>query len=283
MSFVENNYQQISLNDILFNLTPREKKALDRSWAKDFSERIFPLIDEKKFAVLYSDKASRPNTPVNVVIGALILKELLGMTDEEIVESLMFDIRFQYALHTTSFKEQPLSDKTLSRFRSRCYTYEVMTGIDLVHDCIMELSDEISSIMKITSRMIRLDAWQLISNIKKLNRLELLYTCVSNLVIYMHRQGQDELLEGLEHYYDSSDYNKVITLSRNTDVAERIQKILMDADKLFVICNGDYDGVSEYQLLLRVLKEQTVRNEDGTLRLKTKEDYHSCEESVRKN
>ena len=60
--------------------------------------------------MLYSNKASRPNTPVNVVVGALILKELLGLTDDELVEGLMFDIRYQYALHTTSFEEQPLSD-----------------------------------------------------------------------------------------------------------------------------------------------------------------------------
>ena len=28
----------------------------------------------------------------------------------------MLDPRFQYALHTTSFEEQPISDKTLTRF-----------------------------------------------------------------------------------------------------------------------------------------------------------------------
>ena len=43
-------------------------------------------------------------------MGALIIKELFNMSDDEIVETLMFDIRFQYALHTTSFDEQPLSD-----------------------------------------------------------------------------------------------------------------------------------------------------------------------------
>ena len=44
------------------------------------------------------------------MVGALILKELLGLTDDEVVEGLMLDIRYQYALHTTSFEEQPLSD-----------------------------------------------------------------------------------------------------------------------------------------------------------------------------
>lgn len=71
--------------------------------------------------MLYSNKASRPNTPVNVIIGALILKETLGDSDDELVQALMFDIRYQYALHTTSFEEQPLSNRTLSRFRIRCF------------------------------------------------------------------------------------------------------------------------------------------------------------------
>ena len=45
----------------------------------------------------------------------------------------MFDIRYQYALHTTSFTEQPLSDRTLSRFRARCLAYETETGLAQGH------------------------------------------------------------------------------------------------------------------------------------------------------
>ena len=75
--------------------------------------------DENIFSLLYSKKASRLNTAVNVIVGALILKEALNVTDDEIVEAMAFDIRYQYALHTTSFEEQPISDRTLSRFRAR--------------------------------------------------------------------------------------------------------------------------------------------------------------------
>ena len=76
MSFKVNSNQQISFNDSVFSLTAREKKALDNSWAKIFADEIFPNIDEERFSVLYSSKASRPNAPVNVIIGALIIKEL---------------------------------------------------------------------------------------------------------------------------------------------------------------------------------------------------------------
>ena len=56
MSFKENGFQQISISDSFTGLTEREQKALEKSWAKVFADEIFPAIDEKRFAVLYSDK-----------------------------------------------------------------------------------------------------------------------------------------------------------------------------------------------------------------------------------
>lgn len=103
MSFVKNDNQQISLLDSTFNLTEREKRMLEKSWAKTFADKVFPAIDENIFSVLYSKKASRPNTPVNVIVGALILKEALNVTDDEIVEAMAFDIRYQVCFAYNQF------------------------------------------------------------------------------------------------------------------------------------------------------------------------------------
>ena len=51
MSFVKNNNQQISLLDSTFNLTEREKRMLEKSWAKTFADKVFPAIDENIFSV----------------------------------------------------------------------------------------------------------------------------------------------------------------------------------------------------------------------------------------
>jgi len=67
----------MSITDSFAGLTAREQKALEKSWAKVFADEIFPAIDEKRFSVLYSDKTSRPNTPVNVIVGALICKNTI--------------------------------------------------------------------------------------------------------------------------------------------------------------------------------------------------------------
>ena len=75
MSFAFNSGNQINFNDSVFNLTEREKRFLEKSWAKLFADNIFPNIDEEPFSVLYSDKASRPNTPVNVVSWCINFKK----------------------------------------------------------------------------------------------------------------------------------------------------------------------------------------------------------------
>ncbi len=261
----------MSLNDTMFGLTPREQKALENSWAKTFAEDIFPYIDEERFSVLYSDKASRPNTPVNVIIGSSILKEVFDMSDDDVMESLLLDPRFQYALHTTSFEEQPISDKTLTRFRQRCYDYERLHGVDLYHDAITDLGAKAAKLMEIDGRFRRMDSLMIESNMRKLSRMELIYRCIAKCVNYLHDNEHDDLLEGLEHYYDPNDFNKVIYHCRSTETDSRLAVLLTDADILLERCTGKFEEVTEYQLLVRCLSEQTVV-EDGKRRLRTKED-----------
>ncbi|MGN0363862.1 MAG: transposase [Bilifractor sp.] len=139
MAFVENTYQQLSLVDSMNNLSARERKLLERSWAKPFGDMIFPRIDEKKFADFYSAKSPRPNTPVNIILGGMLLEELLDLTDEEIIETLNFDVRFQYALHTTAYDVQPFSTNTFRRFRARNDVNTAKTGTDRLAEYMQEM------------------------------------------------------------------------------------------------------------------------------------------------
>ncbi len=92
---------------------------MDKSWAKDFAEIVFPAINEGRFSVLYSENGSRPNTPVNVIVGSLMLKEYFGLTEEELLMSIYCNVQYQYALHLTQEEKPPVSDRTWSRFRER--------------------------------------------------------------------------------------------------------------------------------------------------------------------
>lgn len=43
-------------------------ELLEKSWAADFYRLIFTQINEERFFVLYSQKASRPNKPINILV-----------------------------------------------------------------------------------------------------------------------------------------------------------------------------------------------------------------------
>lgn len=275
MAFKKNEYEQITLYDsFLFGLTDRERKVLEKSWAKIFADEIFPAIDEERFSVLYSENgATRPNTPVNVIVGALIIKELFDYSDDEIVENLMLDLHLQYALHTTGYQEQPLSDKSLSRFRKRCYEYENTHGVDLYRNCVKGLSGSIAKIMGINDRVRRMDSMMIESNIRFLSRMELIYTCISKLAIYISK-SHPELLEKhkcLLPYTDPNDYNKVFYHQRSSSMEDKIKNLLEDSDTLLGICGTSFKDVLQYQLFARCLSEQTVV-EDGARRMRKKED-----------
>ena len=271
MSFKTNDVEQISLFDSFNNLTPREQKALENSWAKVFAEEIFPKIDEKPFSVLYSEKASRPNTPVNVIIGACIIKELFDYSDDEMVEGLMLDLRLQYALHTTSFDEQPLSDKTLSRFRRRCYDYEQTHGVDLYKNAIQNYNKEIAKMMKLDGKIRRMDSMMINSNMRMLARSELIYSCIARLVKYVKKEQPDLLSESLLHYAQPNDFNKVFYHERSSTLAERMEQFFEDAETLYEITKTGFEDVTEYELFVRCFSEQSII-EHGNRRWITKED-----------
>ncbi len=266
MAFVENTYQQISIEDSFLNLSERTKKFILNSWAKPFADLIFPEINEKRFAVLYSDNdASRPNNPVNAMIGALILKEMFNLTDEELLESIICDPRFQYALHTTSFIEQPFSDRSFSRFRERLYLYTLETGIDLLHEEMESMAKVFVKYMDINPTVKRMDSLMVSSSCKKMSRLEILYTTVANMVKKVDKSKENKISRDLEHYLASEDRNKVIYHRKNEEISSRLQQVIDDATTLVKELEGKYSESTEYQLLARVLAEQTELNTKGKI------------------
>lgn len=58
MAFKTNEFQQITMDDRFRSLTPRTQRIVLHSWAKTFAEIVFPAINEKCFAVLYSERSA---------------------------------------------------------------------------------------------------------------------------------------------------------------------------------------------------------------------------------
>jgi hypothetical protein len=73
---------QIPLTSHVDELPENLRKRLENSWAGTFYREFFCRLDEEPFEVLYADIPSRPNMPVNVLVGLEYLKAGNGWADE---------------------------------------------------------------------------------------------------------------------------------------------------------------------------------------------------------
>lgn len=134
------------------------------------------------------------------------------------------------------------------------------------------LVEEIRKFMEIEPTLKRMDSMMIEFNIKKMGRLELLYTYLANLVRTIHRDDRDNLLGGLEPYADTNNHNRIVYYEKDIPQNERLQKVLDDASKFFPLYKEDYEHTKDYQLLLRVITEQTKSDDTGNRTPKTKAD-----------
>ncbi len=62
-------HMQIPLTSHVDEMPPKLRKRLENSWACVFYRDFFCRMDETPFSVLYADIPSRPNIPINVLVG----------------------------------------------------------------------------------------------------------------------------------------------------------------------------------------------------------------------
>ena len=136
----------------------------------------------------------------------MILKENNNLNDDELFESICCDIRYQYAIHTTHLPEQPVSDRTFSRFRERLYDYELETGRNLLKEEMMQFSEIYSDYMNLNSNIKRMDSLMAVSRCRRMSRLEIIYFSTANAVRLIHRLGRNECVILVPSYYAEKIY-----------------------------------------------------------------------------
>ncbi len=258
--WTKNSFQQMSFDDTVTNMPGYLKDFLKDSWAHIFQKIIFPAINEDRFSVLYSDKPSRPNSPVNVIIGALILKEIFGLSDVELLGSIYFDDRFQYALRLTSFDKPPVSINTFTNFRARVYAYEEETGIDLIKEEVENLSELIAETLEIGDEKIRVDSFMVASSSKNMSRIELVYTVNVNLIKKLKQLDKKAIPESCLGYLKKGHKKETIYKTRDKDVESKLEFLLKHSQMLYrasVKSSSGIEQTEEFKTLKRMLGEQT--------------------------
>ena len=153
------------------SLPEKVRERLEQSWAGTFYREFFSRIDEGIFGVLYSDVASRPNVPVNILIALEVLKAGRGWTDEEMLNAFYFDLQVRFALGLRNVGEQQFEPRTLYNFRARLTEHMQETGQNLLESVFEQVTGEQLSAFGLKTGDIRMDSTYVASNIRIFSRL----------------------------------------------------------------------------------------------------------------
>lgn len=158
--------KQLSLDESHLWMPDVCVERLKSTWPEIFRKQVLPMIPEAEFACLYSAGMGRPNFPVAKLVGLSVLKEMLDLTDEAMMDALRFDIRFHYALRLT-LDDTDLSIRTIYYFRSR------VVGSEAVGTAFDAVVDQIIATLELDTTRQRLDSTHFRSNMANLTRLGL--------------------------------------------------------------------------------------------------------------
>lgn len=191
--------QPLLLSDVS-NLPQRTQKYLQGSWAEVFRREVFLRIPEDRFAVLYDAVPSRPNVPVNLLVGLEVLKEWRGWSDEEMYEHFLFDLQVRYAVGCDNFGEGDFDLRTLYYFRRRLNEHAIKTGENLMKVAFESITDEQIEKFNVETKVQRMDSAQILSNIADLSRLELLVEALQRLHRILSPEDQANYQEVFQPY-----------------------------------------------------------------------------------
>jgi hypothetical protein len=195
-------HQQAALFSATSLLPEKVRRRLEESWAGTFYREVFCRIDESIFEPLFSGNASRPNAPVNQLVGADILKSGFGWSDLELFDHLMFDLQVRHAVGIQGLDSPVFELRTLYNFRRRVCAHAQQTGEDLFARVRAQVTDAQLKAVGIKVGWQRMDSTQLMSNVALLTRLELVIATLQKVHRLMSKEQREVFAEPLAPYLE---------------------------------------------------------------------------------
>ena len=248
-------HQQPALISAASELPEKQRKRLENSWAGTFYKEFFCRIDEEAFAVLYSEKASRPNVAVNVLVGLEALKSGFGWSDEELYENYCYNLQVRYALGYDRLGDGDFEIRTLYYFRERLSRYNTEQGINLLEQAFEQITDAQITSLKVRTGMQRMDSTQIASNIVSASRLQLLVEGLQRVERILSETDKARLADEFAPYTCDSSGHYTYRVKGKQAVQEHLQKIGQVIYTLLQELQGAYASKAPYQVLERLFAE----------------------------
>lgn len=255
--FKTNN--QPGLFSFTTELSKKQCDLLGKSKEKWFYNLVFKNINEHDFKPLYSEIASRPNVAVNILVSALILKELRGISYDELMESMMFDIRYKTALGLDLIDEEPFSRATLFNFQNRISEHELQTGINLIEQVFDNLTAEQIKQLKLKVDIQRTDSTMISSNIRKFSRVQLLIEVLIRLGRILSETDKQLIGEQLQAYQKTGS-EKYLYAIKPSELPHELEKLGKVYHTIYseISDKNIYQQKKEFVNFMRAYKEHFI-------------------------
>jgi hypothetical protein len=245
---------QIPLTSHVDELPEKLRKRLENSWAGVFYRDFFCRLDEGPFAVLYAECPSRPNVPVNVLVGLEYLKAGNGWTDEEMYDAFCYDTQVRYALGYRQLGEGDFELRTLYYFRERLSGHMQETGVNLLDQAFEQVTDAQIAAYQVKTGQQRMDSTQVAANIRQMGRVQLLVEVLQRVHRMLNPGDQEQYAEAFAPYLQGHAGQYVYRLKRE-ETAAHLQQIGEFMQRLLDELQPAYAAEPAYQVLARVFGE----------------------------
>jgi len=273
-------HKQPALISAVSELPEKQRIRLEKSWAKTFYTEVFCRINEEAFAVLYSEVGSRPNVPVNVLLGLEALKAGNGWSDAELYENYCFDVQVRYALGYDRLGDGDFEIRTLYYFRERLSRYNILHGTNLLEKAFDQITDEQIMSLKVRTGMQRMDSTQIASNIVSSSRLHLLVEALQRVERILSETDKVRLAEIIAPYTQESAGHYTYRVKGKDMVREHMQAIGQVIYTLLRELKTTYATENAYQVMERIFVENYHLLENGPYVKDNTELTSSCLQSV---
>jgi hypothetical protein len=263
-------HRQLALISNITDLPKRHRQRLEASWAGTFYHEFFCRIDEEPFAMLYADVPSRPNVPVNVLVGLETLKAGFGWSDEQMYDEFLFNVQVRYALGLQQLGQDDFDIRSVYNFRSRVAQHMQETGENLIEKTFEQVTDEQIQAYKLKTGKLRMDSTQIASNIREMSRLQLLVEVLQRVQRMLKPAEEAEYEEAFSPYLKGSSGQYVYHVKAG-ESEEHLQAIGELMDTLVEELADIYEHEPAYRVLERVFSEHFVVAEDLPLTAEDKQ------------
>ena len=271
--------EQVSFFDRFNSLPEAVQSQIEDTYGvyrNDLMPVLIKNIDKLKAVFEGEGKEERFFHPSDNALISMGMMFILQVRDhasiDEILMRMNTDVAYQYVLFSTSNSVKPLISRSYyTLFRKKLAEYDARHDSCLMATIFSDFTDVAASEMGINLHQdlgdelrTRIDSMLIDTPAEHLTRAGIIYrTNAMCLDLVASLNGLVVIPEDLQHYLDDSDENAVVYHNKEGKM-DKLTWLLNDSLRIKSLLEG-YQDFEEYGLVCRVITEQGILAEDGTI------------------